>query len=216
MIDRRQIRTSPRQAVVALFEPDASAWRAPFVVPLALDVVGSMVAVNGATLSIGCESLEAAALIAPELQVGVDLLVRPANVPGKLLNWLAKQHAERGFESIVFVAADIIGLSPRLLSTALSVLATEDSVIGSTPGSLIYLLGVRARILGSTSTELKSEIEVFTGCEVWPKVGRRVEWRPRLQELGSVEDFRTGANEHPKFLPRTLHLLAHKPEQGEQ
>lgn len=152
-------RRSPRQAVIV----DATGirvsaargggspsdrWTDHLRRALLLDLLGSLVGVNGATISVIGEDLAQARGLAGLIPPGLDLIVPPAGLdgqPGPLL-WALTSHLLREFSGVVAVAADVVALPTRTVATALSTLSDAGGVVGPAGSHGLYLIGVRDEI----------------------------------------------------------------------
>lgn len=199
-------RTSVRQAIIALFERIPR--REELSRALALDVVASLGAVNGFSIAVACADPDAAKEIGADLPAGVDLRVRVAGVEEPFALFLAGQYISKGFERIIFVAADTVGLSPRQLSTAASVLANESPVLGMTESGRPYLVGVNDRSLTRGDEISRIALSAMTAGEGLASLpGRRMERMPRLSELVESAEINDLVEAYRKILPRTQALL---------
>ena len=156
-MDRRH-RVSLRQAVIvegppAMIEPadsrfDPEARRADLRRRVFLDVLRSLVAINGVTISVLATPRLQARSFAAVVPPGVDLVVPAAEVLARegALFWAFRTHLERAFVHVVAVAGDTLALPARAVATGLSSLANADLVAGATPEGALFLLGVRDEV----------------------------------------------------------------------
>jgi hypothetical protein len=197
---RGAARTTVRQAIIAHYEPSA---RFPeLACPVALDVAASLGAVNGFSLAFVCTDQPAAKEIAPLLPVGVDLRLHTPVIDQPTAIFFAREYAEHRFERMVFVAADTLGLTARIISTASSVLADASPVLGLTATKLPYLVGVNDAALGA------GDPDTLTALAEISNLGSPTSQRGRLDRLSRLFDFNdrseleTFVRESPKVLPR--------------
>lgn len=194
-------RTAPRQAIVALFGPSPR-WPA-LALPLALDVVAAMCAANGFSVALA-GSLAATKEIAPELPAGVDLR---AHLPGSSeppAVFFAREYAERGFERIILLAADTLGVSTRLISTTSSILGFDRLAVGQTPGERLYLSGVTGAAVIAGDDDVMAALGAFDSgpAPALPNV-RRLERLPRLGEFVDRAELVQAIARFAPLLPRT-------------
>lgn len=202
----REQRVSPRQAIVGMQAAPAG-WAGAFALPLLLDVLGTLVAVDGATLALCLADADAAAGLAERLPAGIDVL---AGVPAAsaALFGVAQELVGRRFERVVFVAADAVGLTTRLMSTALSALATEPALLGRTPEGGTYLVGVRGELVERDPARVETLLGLLGATGIWRRMeGRQVEPLPRLSELMGLPDLRSAVRGHERYLPRLVRQL---------
>jgi len=149
-------RTSARQAVVVLAEPTA-ANRDQWATMLGgevldallnarlLDVLTSLLQLNGATTTIVGNDLEATERLRLLTPPGVDLVTADpqGSDSGPLLTaaWAIAHLLEREFERVVVLRELVLPVSVRTVATALSVLATADLVAAPAPGGGLALVG---------------------------------------------------------------------------
>lgn len=197
----RERRVSPRQAIIGINVPPGG-WAAAFALPLLLDVLGTLVAVDGVTLALCLPDTPTAAAESERIPAGIEVL-SGVTVAATSLPAVADAFAERRFERIAFVATDAVGLSARLLSTVLSALATEPSIVGRTPEGGTYLVGLRAEWVRSDPDAAGALLALLEQTGVWRRLpGRQVEPLPRLGELGSLAELRSAMRGRERFLPR--------------
>ena len=205
MIRARTVRTAPRQAILAIHESDP---RWPEISrELALDAVAAMSAANGFTLGFACLTAEDAREIAPQLPAGVDLRLPPAESKGREAVVLARTYAESEFERVITVAADTIGISTRLLSTASSVLASEPAAIGLTPGGRVFAVTPRGDLLFEPDEQLETAFRALTAVERLPKRALRLEPLTRLREVDDLDRLTELVAGLERVVPRTIAAL---------
>jgi hypothetical protein len=191
-------RTSPRQGIALLaFAPHAtpaaalSHWmRHPGWGELRRlllhDHLASLVAVDGATLSVVFADTAAARQIVPHLPAGVDaLLLDAAESPATGVAWTMRHHFDLAFERVVVIHGHALPFPARTAATGLSVLATADLVVGPTPSGSVYLAGARdargaALFAGSDHTSLPV---IEERARVARLVLRRLEPRKTLADV---------------------------------
>ena len=221
-------RLTPRQAIVVLDVPSLPepAVSAPargdshtVLQPYALlDVIGTLVGVDGASISIVCQSPARARALHAALPAGVDLMVpEPVHlaVEGALV-WGLRLLLDRQFSRIVAIAGDTLAVPSRLVATALGSLSTADMVIGQTLQSGVYLVGVRDQAGISLLREAGaapnwSHLDPRVLLERARPVGtvvRHVESRMRLSDLTSPETIRAALEDSAGLAPRMTAALA--------
>lgn len=199
-VRRRQQRLTPRQAISVLYREPAP-WATPYALPLALDLLGTAVGVNGVTLFLTVERPEIAHELAGELPFGVGALVVPFELDDPA--GLVRPFADRDFARLLIVAGDALGVSARILNTALSVLEHDPLAIGQTPAGGAYLTGANLRTSAS-SNELTLCLRALLGNSgPIPPAIRTLEPRLRLAALSASNELRAIVAEHAKTLPRT-------------
>src|SRR5262245_4840212 len=143
MVTRKRL--TPRQAIVVLDVPQQSvmpssltgrheAQRAELQPHALLDVIGTLVGVDGASISVLGQTPTRAGGLQTVLPAGVDLLVPEASrlaTDGALI-WSLQRHLDRGFSRIVAIAGDALAVPSRVVATALGSLSTADLAIGQT------------------------------------------------------------------------------------
>lgn len=150
-------RVSLRQAVIVEGPPAAIALagsrRDPEARPdrrhrVFLDVLRSLIAVNGVTVSVLAASPLQARSLAAVVPPGVDVVAPAADALARegALIWAFRTHLERAFVHVVAVAGDTLALPARTVATGLSSLASADLVAGATPEGTLFLLGVRDEV----------------------------------------------------------------------
>ena len=201
----RGFRTAPRQAIVAIYQPDAR-WPA-LSRELAFDVVAAMGAANGFSLALGCLSPDVAGEIGPALPAGIDLRLQPAgtNEPAGL--WFARQYAARDFERVIVIAADTIGVTTRLLSTASSILASEPIVLGLTPDSRLFAVGVQGRAALAPDVDSAPFAALTAGEPFDAGRARRLEPLVRLRDLADPDRARAAIERVGNAVPRARRSL---------
>src|SRR5262245_41347365 len=124
MIGTRQpgapTRTSPRQAILvdagdlrsplsARGEPATAFWSDELRRAVLLDLLGSLVGVNGATISVVAAGATQARMILAIIPPGIDLAVPPADAVerGGPLVWALEHHLQRAFTAVVALASDV-------------------------------------------------------------------------------------------------------------
>lgn len=204
---RSSARTSVRQVVVALYKP-VSAFAA-LSRPLALDVVAALGAVNGFTVALVCTDAAAAREIGEELPAGVDLRLHPSGNDESAALFFARDYVRNGFERVIFVAADTLGITARLLSTTSSLLDVESPVIGKTRGGTPYLVGVNDTAMTANQPEtLAALTAISAGPAPVSLRGRPLDRLTRLGELTDWAEVREAVDERRDLLPRTVGQLA--------
>ena len=199
-------RTSVRQAIIALYECNTE--REELSRALALDVVATLGAVNGFSLAVACGDPIAGKQLGTELPAGVDLRLLAPGIEEPFAFYLAREYAAKGFERIIVVAADTVGLSARILSTTASVLATDSPVLGLTPSNRPYLVGVNDRALARGDEMSIAALSAFTaGDDLASLPGRRLERLSRLGELADDAEIEEIVEGQRKQLPRTATKL---------
>jgi hypothetical protein len=212
-------RTSPRQAIVVeatgnhLLGGDR---RADLGRSVLLDLLGSLVGVNGASISMVVDGPAQARAIAGIVPPGIDLLSPPVDLaPDGALGWAIEYHLARAFSAVVSVASDVVGLPTRTVATALSSLTGADVVLGATPADRVYLLGVRGEVgvavaiagglrAGFGAARAATIREAAAAREA---VARSVERRLRLTDQPSLDALRQAFASAPASAPRTAALL---------
>lgn len=202
---RRSDRLTPRLALIALLTGPTASWQAPLTTPLALDLIGSMVAVNGATLTLATRESELARVLVDDIPAGVDLMIDAVASDAELACALVESLTARGFARIVVIASDTIGVSSRIMTTALSALAGEDTVAGLTPHGELYLAGQTA---GDANRPL------FDGLDWTPETsgpaprGRGLERRARARDFAGLDELRRAVEGFERQHPRLLDVLS--------
>lgn len=219
------LRTSLRQAVVvdaaSLDVTDTVGSGQPHPLEQALrqsvflDLLGSLVGVNGVTISVlstGTNQTSALTAITPP---GIDLLTPPSDVPDQMgrLTWAIDQHLQRAFCRVVVVAADVPALPTRIIATTLSSLAGADAVAGNGDTGL-YLFGIRdekglraAERAGGADGLDQIDLPTLSGsARAEGLVLRYVERRDRLV-LDHLDEIREIVSAAPATAPRTATLL---------
>jgi hypothetical protein len=201
--DRLFHRVSPRQAIVAHYFTDLDEWARPFALPLVLDLLESLVEIDGVSIMVACDDPQSVEQLSVSFPAGVDYLAAPGGVANPN-RWQAEQMVQRGFERFVILAADAIGLSSRLVSTAMSVLGSAESVAATTPAGCVWLAGVRADAISQGSAQVEALLGAMaTGNQVehgGPRLGRRM----RLRDLNSAAQVFEEAQPYAPLVPRTL------------
>jgi hypothetical protein len=208
------MRKTPRQAITALLEPAHADWAEPYIVPLALDLAGAFVAVNGVTLSVAGSTFGAVSEIAKVLPFGIDLVVPPHREQEQPALWVAGQHAERGFEKILIVSADAIGVSSRMVSTALSVLTSRQTIAGFSPSGSTYLAGFQSAALADAAAGVDALLRALESEGTGERCESLFESRFRLRDLSSFAEFCDIATGYATLLPRTMATLDRERDDG--
>jgi hypothetical protein len=220
-------RLTPRQAIVvldvppqpvlpaSLFTADQHAELQPYAL---LDVIGTLVGVDGASISVVCQSPLRAHTLQTALPAGVDLLVPEAvNLATKgALIWGLQHHLDRGFSRVVAIAGDALAVPSRVVATALGSLSTADLTIGQTRHVGVYLVGVRDQVgitllleagaapnWGGLDPQTLAERAAPSAAVV-----RQVESRMRLAELTTSEMIRQALVDSAELAPRMTAALA--------
>jgi 2-phospho-L-lactate guanylyltransferase (CobY/MobA/RfbA family) len=221
------LRTSPRQAIVVdastivashVLGPDRStvSLSDEFRRAVFLDLLGSLVAVNGATISVLAAGESHAHALTTILPPGIDLALVPGEIErGAHLSWAIQDQLERAFSRVVVVAADIAVLPARTVATALSTLSTADLVLGPTPGGNLYLAGVRDQRGLAVFVEAGSAAKLdgisiealLVAARGQEATVRTVERRRRLADGGGLEALRESVAATSGAAPRTAALL---------
>jgi hypothetical protein len=220
-------RVTPRQAVVVLdIPPQADAPSAgkaesggedlqPYAL---LDVIGTLAAVNGASISVMCNSQARAQSLRPALPAGIDVLVpEPVNlVTGGALIWALQSQLNREFSRVVAIAGDALAVPTRVVATALGSLAEADLVLGQTFQSGIYLVGIR-NLAGITllldagaapNWERLDPRVLRERCRQTNAVMRQVESKMRLSEFSTPEMVKQALRDAASLAPRMTAALA--------
>lgn len=189
-------RTSPRLAVVVLAMP------APVGFPVLnaeglergrlLDVLAGLRRVDGATVSVVTGDEETAREVGPELPPGVDVVAVGEGVPaGSVAAWAIRRRLGEAFERVVVLPGGALPLPARTVSTALSVLASADLVIGPTPVGGVYLVGARdeagATVIAAGGGEVGA---IEAAARATGLVWRRLEGRRDLGGVRSPDELR--------------------------
>jgi hypothetical protein len=220
------VRTSLRQAVIVDARPlhrDGTSWDEtpnPFADALRqsvyLDLLGSLVGVNGVTISVlstgPAQSSQLAAITPP----GIDLITAPQDLrePWGRLTWVIGHHLQRAFTRLVVIAADVPALPTRTVATTLSSLASADAIVGTSNETGVYLLGLRdARGLtaieaaGGANGLERLNVSALVATSTDPRfVVRYVERRDRLI-IDRLDSVREAVAATPAAAPRTAMLL---------
>lgn len=149
-------RVSERQAVLLVMRPGRITQSSPpapghlsdLELALLRDNLGIAVAVNGVTIGVVAQSIAEAAVLSSVLPHDVELFAPDPGVfePNAPV-WHAMEACwQRAFARIVAIRSDVIGLTVRTVSTALSCLAQADVVTGFTPNGDWYLAGACSRV----------------------------------------------------------------------
>lgn len=232
MIDSRQSsalsRKSPRQAILVDVgdlrspglpggEQPTDPWAEELRRAVLLDLLGSLVAVNGVTISVLSAGSAHAEAIATAIPPGIDVIVPPADGidrEGRFV-WAVKNHLQRAFSRVVAIAADVPALQTRIVATALGSLATSDVVVGPTTSTGLYLLGVCderglsiATAAGAATGFDGLSLAAITGAaKTQGAVVRSVERRCRLANDQRLDQLRDAVAATPSAAPRTAALL---------
>jgi hypothetical protein len=229
-------RTSPRQAIVIdsgdLRPPnDPGGERRPQPWPdelrrvVFLDLLGALVSVNGATISVVAANASHARTIVAMIPPGIDLVTPPLDIldhGGRFL-WAIEHHLQRAFTSVVAVAADLPALPARTVATALSALAAADVVAGPATGSGLYLLGIRDHVGlgiaadagGETGFDGLTMRDLTAAANARDATLRGVERRFRLADDASLDRLRDAVAATPGAAPRTVTWLRSRRDPGE-
>ncbi|HEY7030684.1 MAG TPA: DUF2064 domain-containing protein [Thermomicrobiales bacterium] len=221
-------RTSPRQAILVDagdFHVPCSprADRAPVALSVEvrravlLDLLGSLVGVNGATISVVASGVAQARTIAATIPPGIDLITPPVDAAerGGRFVWAIEHLLRRAFTAVVAVPSDLPALPTRTVATALSSLATADVVVGPTTGSGLYLLGIRDDVgLGvAVAAGAATGFDGLTLTALTAAAGSRdaivrgLERRSRLPDDATPDQVREAIATTPTAAPRTAALL---------
>jgi hypothetical protein len=204
-VRRRDERLSPRQAIVAIYRP-VRGWAPALGIALALDLLGAAVAVNGASLAASVENAQTAESLSEVLPIGVELSIDRLELGAEVE--LPRRYVARGFERIVFVAADAIGVSTRMLSTALSVLATDPLVVGRTESGGCFLVGVGGKEIGARNAVLSGLLGALAADGRLRSVSApRLENLTRLTELAGIDELRAEVEPRASLVPRTVAIV---------
>jgi hypothetical protein len=226
MIGRMSARTSPRQAIVV----DAASLRSPSAPrsgqaarspaeevrrALFLDLLGALVGVNGATISVLAVGTEHGRAIEGLVPPGIDVVTPPPDaIASGRFSWALELHLERAFSRVVAVVADIPALTTRTIATALSTLSAVDLVVGPTPDGRVYLIGVRDELglLVLTESGAAASIDEMSLAAVSAAADnneatiRLLERRRRFDD-GGLDSLRDVVAAAPVSAPRTAALL---------
>ncbi len=225
-------RLTPRQAIVVLDVPpqavlpaslsgrtvDQHAELQPYAL---LDVIGTLVGVDGVSISVVCQSPVRGHTLQMALPAGVDLLVPEATnlaTEGALI-WGLQHHLDRGFSRVVAIAGDALAVPSRVVATALGSLSTADLAIGQTRHAGVYLVGVRdqsgiALLLEAGAAPNWSRLDPRTledRAKPSAAVVRQVEPRMRLAELTTPDLIRQALEDSAGLAPRMTAALAGEP-----
>jgi len=221
-------RTSPRQAILVdvgdlrppigrLTDQLVDPWPDELGRAVLLDLLGSLVGVNGASISVVAASATHAHAIAALIPPGIDVVGPPADAgdQGGRFIWAIAHHLRRAFTGVVTVAADLPALPTRTVATALSSLNSADLVVGSSAGPGLYLLGVRDR----AGLDIAAAAGAATGFDglTLPAITaaarshgavlRHVEPRARLADDDRLDHLWEAVAAAPAAAPRTVALL---------
>ncbi len=221
-------RTSPRQAILVDagdLRPPSSRPADPLVDPwpeelrraVLLDLLGSLVGVNGASIAVVAAGAAHAHAIAALIPPGIDIVSPPADAAehGGRFVWAIAHHLNRAFTGVVTLAADLPALPTRTVATALSSLNTADVVVGSSTGPGLYLLGVRdaagldvaAAAGAATGFAGLTSTAMIAAARDRGAVLRHVERRARLADDDRVAHLQDAIAAAPAAAPRTAALL---------
>lgn len=186
-----------------------------------LDVIGTLVGVNGASLSVMCQTQARARALASALPAGIDVLVpEPVNLmTGGALIWALQHHLNRSFSRIVAIAGDALAVPTRVVATALGSLAEADLVLGQTIQAGIYLVGIRSLsgitlLLDSGAAPHWERLDprlLRERSRQADAVIRQVEPKRRLSELSTPELIRQALHDEAALAPRMTAALAGDP-----
>lgn len=199
-IRRRPHRTTPRQAISVLYR-EPPPWATELALPLALDLLGAAVAVNGVTLFLTVEHPHIAHELAGELPFGVGALVVPFDLDDPA--GLVRPFAERDFARLLLVAADAIGITARLLTTGLSVLQHDPVVLGPAATGGAYLAGANLHATAAAGNLTLCLRAMLGDGGPLPPTVRKLERRSRLSGLADLDAVRELAADHAREIPRT-------------
>lgn len=173
--------------------------------PLLLDLLGMLVGVNGVSIVAVATNRTLGRRIAKTLPAGVELFVPPVGEPA--IGWTARNLVGKGFERILVVASDVIGLPVRVISTALSAIESESVIRADTPFGNPYLFGVSTALL-SHSTDLY-QLNTLDQKDVMEHVAptRGMGRFPRLSELTDTTEIRKLVIANARLLPRLSRCL---------
>lgn len=201
----RADRITPRQALV-MMEPSSvragagSLWNELSPVDLTalrravvLDMTEALVRVGGASVSAVAEAGPPVYRLATWLPAGLDIQASP--MPGEsspAIGWAVRELLARDFERVVVLTAAALPVTPRIASTALSVLEGADLAFGATPAGGIYLLGLRrAEALEAVVEALGDGVlAVRAAAERERLVSRSLERRVNLDEIETCTTLR--------------------------
>jgi hypothetical protein len=225
-------RLTPRQAIVVVDVPPqpelpvsltgkAEDQRAAFQPYALLDVIGTLVGVDGASISVVCQSAERARTLQTALPAGVDLLIPIAvnlATEGALI-WGLQHHLDRDFSRIVAIAGDSLAVPSRVVATALGSLSTADIALGQTLQAGVYLIGIRDQagislLLEAGAAPHWGRLDTRTLRERARPAGavvRQVESKMRLSELTTAEMIRQALADSATLAPRMTAALAGEP-----
>src|SRR6478672_1738691 len=105
-------RTSPRQAIAVAFDGGGPVWSEPLRLPVLLDILGTLIAINGVTLAVSFRSSQDAHVLSDELPAGIETVVRVIE-QDREQEWIAPAMYKRGFDRVLVVAGDTIGVPLR-------------------------------------------------------------------------------------------------------
>jgi hypothetical protein len=218
------LRTSLRQAVIvdaASLHRDNLAWEThPFADALRqsvfLDLLGSLVGVNGVTISVLSTDPTQTSQLASLTPPGIDLITPPHDLmesQGRL-SWAVGQHLQRQFSRLVVIAADIPALPTRTVATTLSSLTSADAIVGTSNETGVYLLGLRderglaaLEAAGGANGLDRLNVPALVAFSTDPRlVVRYVERRDRVM-LDRLDPIREAVVATPNAAPRTAALL---------
>lgn len=173
-VDVSQPRVSVRQAVLLVVKPGAmrhgsamgTSHLTDLDLALLLDNLGIVVGVNGVTTGVLAQSIADAALLSTALPHDVELFAPAPNAPepDQSVVHAMEECQQRAFARIVAIRSDVIGLTVRIVSTALSSLAHADIVAGFTPHGDWYLAGVHSQAAIETLRSLCSPGLAASAC----------------------------------------------------
>ncbi len=199
-------RVSPRQAIVVVYE-DASVHTPVQAAkePLLLDLLGTLVGVNGVSLAVVATNRTMGRRIAKSLPAGVELLVPPAGEPA--IGWTTSKLVAKGFERVLVVASDVIGLPVRVISTALSAIASESVIRADTPLGNPYLVGISTTQLPNATDFL--QLKTLDQHEALERIAptRGMERFSRLSEIEDRGELRELVVANSRLLPRLFRQL---------
>lgn len=181
-----------------------------------LDLLGSLVGVNGVTISVLSTDPTHAAQLASITPPGIDLMTPPNDLPESegRLSWAVGQHVQRHFSRLVVIAADIPALPTRTVATTLSSLTSADAIVGTSNETGVYLLGLRderglAALVAAGGADGLDRLNVpaMVAFSAEPRfVVRYVERRDRVM-LDRLDGVREAVISTPNAAPRTAALL---------
>jgi hypothetical protein len=167
---------------------------------IVLDMTEALVRVGGASVSAVAEAGPPVYRLATWLPAGVDIQASP--MPGESslsVGWAVRELLARDFERIVVLTAAALPITPRIASTALSVLEEADLAIGPTPAGGVYLIGLRrAEALEAVVEALGGGLlAVRAAAERERLVSRSLERQVNLDEIETCATLRAFVAANP-------------------